>query len=269
MPTKPKQSGFTLVEISIVLVIIAFIVGGVLVGRDLVKAAEVRSMVSDLEKYRTAINTFRLKYNALPGDMNNATAIWGTYAGCNWGENTADDKTCDGNGDGLIGAPTNADINNQAYTYEYYTFWQQLANAKLIQGRYTGGAQSVSWGYGQAEPSVNTPALKNAACVSVFRWNDVPTAGSAYYAVVYKTTFYVGLPLATDICYQPAFTPAEALSIDTKIDDGLPGSGAVVTVKPNWAPTANCATTTDPTTASYKTSSTTVNCNLLFPRISP
>lgn len=45
-----NQSGFTLIELSIVLVIIGLIVGGVLVGRDLIKAAEVRAQVSQIEK---------------------------------------------------------------------------------------------------------------------------------------------------------------------------------------------------------------------------
>ena len=39
-PLQP-QAGFTLIELSIVLVIIGLIVGGVLVGQDLIKAAEI------------------------------------------------------------------------------------------------------------------------------------------------------------------------------------------------------------------------------------
>src|ERR1700691_433072 len=64
-----SQSGFTLIELSIVLVIIGLIVGGVLVGQDLIRAAEVRAQISQIEKYNTAVNTFRDKYNALPGDL--------------------------------------------------------------------------------------------------------------------------------------------------------------------------------------------------------
>ena len=63
-----KNKGFTLIELSIVLVIIGLIVGGVLVGQDLIKAAEIRATVSQVEGYNSAVNTFRLKYNGLPGD---------------------------------------------------------------------------------------------------------------------------------------------------------------------------------------------------------
>src|ERR1017187_10122680 len=68
------KAGFTLVELSIVLVIIGLIIGGVLVGRDLISAAEVRAQISQIEKYQTAVNTFRDKYGYLPGDIPEPTA---------------------------------------------------------------------------------------------------------------------------------------------------------------------------------------------------
>lgn len=74
MRFKDGQTGFTLIELSIVLVIVGLIVGGVLVGRDLISAAEVRAQISQIEKYNTAVNTFRGKFNAIPGDMSAATA---------------------------------------------------------------------------------------------------------------------------------------------------------------------------------------------------
>src|SRR6185312_5200238 len=69
LPTARYRSGFTLIELSIVLVIIGLIVGGVLVGQDLIKAATIRAQISQIEKYNTAVNTFRSKYNAIPGDI--------------------------------------------------------------------------------------------------------------------------------------------------------------------------------------------------------
>src|SRR5271166_3486100 len=71
----PKEKGFTLIELSIVLVIIGLIVGAILVGRDMIKAAEIRSTISQEEKYQASVNTFRLKYAALPGDMLSTQAV--------------------------------------------------------------------------------------------------------------------------------------------------------------------------------------------------
>src|ERR1700709_989380 len=70
-----KRRGFTLIELSIVLVIIGLIVGGVLVGRDLINAAQLRAAISQIERYQTAVNTFRAKYGAIPGDMPDPAAM--------------------------------------------------------------------------------------------------------------------------------------------------------------------------------------------------
>ena len=54
------SSGFTLIELSIVIVIIGLIVAGVVGGQVLVKQAKLKGVVSDVEKYRTALNAFKL-----------------------------------------------------------------------------------------------------------------------------------------------------------------------------------------------------------------
>src|ERR1700733_13388871 len=69
-----RESGFTLIELSVVLVIIGLIVGGILVGQDLIKAAETRAQITQIEKYNQAVNTFRSKFGAIPGDMAVSTA---------------------------------------------------------------------------------------------------------------------------------------------------------------------------------------------------
>jgi prepilin-type N-terminal cleavage/methylation domain-containing protein len=50
-----SATGFTLIEMSIVLVIIGLIVGGVLVGQDLIRAAYIRAQITQIEKFNTAV----------------------------------------------------------------------------------------------------------------------------------------------------------------------------------------------------------------------
>lgn len=43
LPTPPAKRGFSLVELSIVLVIVGLLAGGVLTGQTLIRAAELRA----------------------------------------------------------------------------------------------------------------------------------------------------------------------------------------------------------------------------------
>jgi prepilin-type N-terminal cleavage/methylation domain-containing protein len=92
---KDSPEGFTLIEMSIVLVIIGLIVGSVLVGQDLVRSAALNAPIAQIDKLQTAMLTFRGKYDALPGDIadpaasNFGFAARGIYAG-------------EGDGNGLI-----------------------------------------------------------------------------------------------------------------------------------------------------------------------
>src|ERR1035441_8985409 len=136
-PPRSKSAltaGFTLIEVSIVLVIIGLIIGGILVGQDLINAAAIRAQVSQIEKYNAAVNTFRTKFNALPGDMNAATATAfgftarGAFAG-------------QGDGNGLIqGVLANAAASNGGWIVfagELQMFWVDLSTANLIDGGFT------------------------------------------------------------------------------------------------------------------------------------
>jgi prepilin-type N-terminal cleavage/methylation domain-containing protein len=125
-----KSSGFTLIELSIVLVIIGLIAGGILVGRDLIHTAEVYKQIKQMQEYQVALNTFVLKYKCMPGDCTKATTFFGaTDAGGN--------TIFNGNGDGLIdnntGIGFDLDITTRwSLSLEMRGTFQQLAIAKLI-----------------------------------------------------------------------------------------------------------------------------------------
>ena len=145
------KKGFSIVELSIVLVIIGLLIGAVLAGKELIRQSKIQSVIKEANLYKTAIATFYLKYDALPGDMPNAVSYWGKRAGT-WVDGVDNDcatlphgtepyrtETCNGNGDGRIGE---ADTTNY---HEWFRIWQHLKNAELITGEYTGvpGAASI------------------------------------------------------------------------------------------------------------------------------
>jgi prepilin-type N-terminal cleavage/methylation domain-containing protein len=68
MHSKRQQSGFTLVEIAIVLVIIGLLLGGILKGQELIENSRVTNATNDINGTRAAINAYLDRYRRLPGD---------------------------------------------------------------------------------------------------------------------------------------------------------------------------------------------------------
>ncbi len=69
-----KQTGFTLIELAIVLVIIGLLLGGVLRGQELINSARVKNMARDFQNIQVYIYGYQDRFRALPGDDHNAVA---------------------------------------------------------------------------------------------------------------------------------------------------------------------------------------------------
>lgn len=261
--------GFSLVELSIVLVILGLLTGGILSGQSLIRAAELRSVTTEFQNWQTATQTFRERYFYLPGDMPNAVSFWaapgGNLANCPSTAGTGK-ETCNGNGDGQIVRSPSA--NQYA---ERHMFWQQLANAGLIEGSYTG--RSGSGGQDHHIAGSNTPRskLSNGAW-AVFNDNSQVTfsSGAVFYGD-YTSQFSFGLLIINSLPNGGILLPEELWNIDTKIDDGKPAIGRVVTRN-----RVNCAVAADGTAlttsvadankldAVYNLQSSTKDCAIIF-----
>jgi len=264
MTSPPLCAGFTLIELSIVLVVIGLLVGGVLVGRDLIRTAELRAVISERESFQTATQSFRLKYNALPGDFASAESIWGSDANCpnTPANNQPKTETCNGNGDGKVADALTGSPDTQ---YESARYWQHLAAAGLVHGAFTGAtgaASSYTSVVGVNVPESTLGGKTGYAVLDLGNPASDPLWGLFYFPGHYGPTYHFGKEFA-GLTYGAALTPGDAYVIDAKIDDGRPGTGSVMTIKP---PTMTCASSTLPETATYLLDVSDQRCMLLFLR---
>ena len=77
---KNTSRGFSLIEISIVLSIVGILMSFTIKGRGLIELAKIRSVIAQVDSYRSAIDTFTVKYGGFPGDIKDATTIIGNGA---------------------------------------------------------------------------------------------------------------------------------------------------------------------------------------------
>jgi hypothetical protein len=171
--------------------------------------------------------------------------------------------TCGGNGNGLIDSMDSTTGTSSIGMWETFLAWQQMSDAGFIQGSYTGTGTSSSQG---AEiPGLNAPAsrIPNAG----FEWTAFssggywgsPTAQFPNATITYYQQYILfgaasgtsGVDLMT-----PALTGPEAASIDNKIDDGSPSTGALVA---GGTGSAACASS-----ATAYTNTAGIQCYLLF-----
>ncbi len=269
-----KNQGFTLIELSVVLVIIAFLISGVFLGQSMIRTAGLREIIGEYDRYTKSIKEFQDKYQALPGDMSNAENIWGVdgvsgSCSTNAASTTIKIVTCNGDGNGRIGSSTSGGALSAQY--EWFRAWQQLSNAGLIEGKFTGVKRSAT--NGDAGIGLNVPRSKfplESGWTLYYFINS--STNATYWGDIYghmltfgdKTNFSGGDP-TTGMTSGAALTVSDALSVDQKIDDGLPGTGTVRSTKRSSLQ-PNCTTNDSAqTAATYFSANTATNaCSLSF-----
>jgi len=212
-----KSGGFTLVELAIVIIIIGLLMGGVLKGKQLIEASKVTATITEVTNIRAAHKAFRDTYGLPAGDLPDAeTRIPNCDPATTFCRNSA-------NANGIVGDPINFWENaGLALNDENTQFWKQLAltgyitkvrsNASAVAFGRTHPASSLRGGY-----SVAQTTCAGAGCVASPRGftlrlhNCLPCTG----------IIEMGLGEAP-------VSPKQAKIIDTKMDDGVPNMGNVI-----------------------------------------
>ena len=131
MKSRQRQTGFTLVEIAIVLVIIGLLLGGILKGQELINSAKVKNLANDFRTIPTYIYGYQDKFRALPGDDPKADVHATNNGVAATPATTPAGKQGNGVIDGLWNSTTQTD--------ETYLFWQDVRLANLAAGPTTVG----------------------------------------------------------------------------------------------------------------------------------
>ena len=191
-----KQSGFTLVEIAIVLVIIGLLLGGILKGQEMITQAKIKNVIADFSGISAAYHGYVDRYKKIPGDDPCAGDLpaaptvgnCGTTSG-RWGASVRH-----GDGDGIVAGKYQTSTN----TDESRQWWDHLRRAGFVSG--TGDQQPFNALTGQIGVQTGNAASPPAAALGGFTGSIICSAN---------------LP------------DKIAIAADTQMDDGVPNAGNV------------------------------------------
>ncbi len=215
---KNKISGFTLIELSIVLVIIGLIVGGIVGGQSLIKQSRLSAVITEFKSYETAFNTFELQYDAYPGDFREADDYW---------PGNLCDGSCDGNSNGLIDS---LDESMQA--------WKHLSLAEIIAGQFSGadiggdGLRYVLQAQGGEFANIPSSTFGKVGGGQGAGFVFAHPTCSQWDPLSYETNILLGIIAPANdgasCSIVGPFTTAEVRSVDSKLDDGVFETGKFI-----------------------------------------
>jgi prepilin-type N-terminal cleavage/methylation domain-containing protein len=249
------SKGFSLVELSVVLVIIALLISGALVGKNLIESAELKAMMSMVNEYKSGIEQFDLRYGGMPGDINDAEDYWAA-------------PVANGDANGEINSEFSSGAIIAGNKNEPFQALLQLTEAKMIKMNVTiNGVWGSGFVAGSSSTTGNVPPASDDMYIYIRCCSD------SDYARTPEFNNHINIfAIHSDNEYRDGVvTPIQAKAIDEKMDDGLPDAGFVAAGAgwngTNYSTTAPCYTGTG-TTSSYESDNANLNesngCQLLF-----
>ena len=203
---KNNSYGFTLVEISIVMIVVGLLIGGAFGGLAMVENMKVNSTIQQIKKFEASAINFKQTYGAYPGDIRNPTEF---LSNCPWPCNTS------GNQDGKITSngwnPWNAVFG---WNSEESLFWNHLAAANMIEG-------IIPSGYAVFGTNIPISPFDSGY---VLTYNGVTGPGVPGSQIVLTNTGFSS-PLGGTTANDLVLPGSAAQKLDIKMDDDNPNLG--------------------------------------------
>ncbi len=232
---KNTRKAFTLIELSIVLIIIGLLIVAITSGSSLIRNAKLRSITNEAKQYQVAVNSFYMKFDEYPGDFNqqlpavsSITAAAGAKEDIAIGHNNDIIEWVSHNGTSPVNEGSNA--------------WLQLVASAILPSDITANmnvtemlAATIEADNKQLVPTTHFPTSAENAAGWIFNSDTQNGITTNYVQLVksFNSQFSSGAlssfsrPLIDAVKGGGALTPADAFSIDNKTDDGLRNSGDV------------------------------------------
>jgi len=203
------KQGFTLVELSIVIIIIGFLIAGIAAGNSLIKQADLNRLINTVTNTATAMHNFKSVYGYWPGDFPHASAYWpslqpsATLVGV-FG------TTVDGNGNGIV-----------KWDMESYLAWAHINASNIAH------VNNNEYNSGDDPYAVH---LQHGGLNNIVM-QVLDLMGQPAYGI---TPIHLNLMILNKVFdpygygFANVISPIDAYNIDAKIDDGLPATGNLI-----------------------------------------
>ena len=248
------NKAFSLIELAIVLIIIALVVGGVIAGRSLIKSAQLNSVATEMQKISVSYDKYKEKYEQAPGDHSKAF----DYFGNDCREISNDAVDCNGNGNLRIREAINGGTYGENHILLRHLWLAGFYRTETLKGSFPSTAGDIVLGDHLPKLSISGASLFTYAWqVESFFIDACCSNYTSKFANILslgKLTGGSGSPWPSG----NVLSPRDAKKIDNKIDDGEPGTGALIAGHQD----DGCADDTDMKIAEYDVSTTDIVCKI-------